>query len=87
MGYDSETLAKALEQIRANGRRRSLRYENQLQQARAKQPRLLELENAMMRIGPQLGVAALSGDKQGLEALKARCEVLKTEKKVNKEKI
>ena len=80
MGYDSETLTKALEQIQANGRRRSLRYENLLQQARAKQPRLLELENAMMRIGPQLGVAALSGDKQGLEALKARCEVLKTEK-------
>lgn len=80
MGYDSETLEKAIAQIQANGRRRSLRFESRLQQAKAQEPRLSELENAMMRIGPQLGIAALSGDRQGLEALKARCEVLKTEK-------
>lgn len=87
MGYDTETLKKALAQVQESSRKRRLQYDRTLQKARSENPRLVELEQATMRIGPQLGLAALSGDSQGLEALKARCEVLKKEKEALLQKL
>ena len=74
MGYRSEIYAKALE-IKKNKVKESLNFfETKLAALREENSDFALLENEMNSIGATLAIAAIAGDNQNLEKLKALCD-------------
>ena len=80
MGYRSEIYAKALEIKKSKVKERLISYEAKVSALREQNSEFLMLENEMGSIGASLAIAAISGDNEKLERLKAICDKLSEKK-------
>ena len=80
MGYNKKYIKTALEEIVAKGNKARRIYEKQREEIFDKEPRLKELEGQFMQIGSLLGVTALSGNTERLEALQTKFNSLVKER-------
>lgn len=86
MGYNKEFLKKALDEVVKKGEANRRKYDAKKAECYSREPRLTEIDNEFMRIGPMLGITAISGNKERLKALQVKCECLKKEREQLKEK-
>lgn len=82
MGYNKKYLTEALEQIRNDGEKRKQDYNFKRSALAAKEPRLDEIDAEIMKIGPMLGISALSGYNDRVTALKEKCSALSKERDI-----
>jgi len=86
MGYNKDYIRRALDEIIEKGNKSRNIYERQKTEIFNKEPRLKELETQFMQIGSLLGVTALSGNSERLEALQTKFNALVKEQNELKEK-
>ncbi len=80
MGLFSSTYTRAFEIKKAQRYNAETQYEKAVSELRAANPRFTEIEMGLQNIAARTAVAALSGDKNALETLKAKSEELSKEK-------
>lgn len=80
MGYNKEFLTAALEEIKRSGSQKRAAYERQKQLLANERPRLKEIEQELMKIGPMLGISALGGYHERVNALRQKSEALAAER-------
>lgn len=80
MGLFSSTYTRAFEIKKAQRYNAETQYEKAVSELRAANPRFTEIEMGLQNIAARTAVAALSGDKNALEILKAKSEELSKEK-------
>ena len=86
MGYNKQYIKKALDEIVEKGNKARIIYEKQKAEILDKEPRLKEIEQQFMQLGSLLGVTALSGNSERLEALKTKFNALVREQEELKAK-
>lgn len=80
MGYNKELLNKALNEIIKSGEKSRHIYEKQKRECVDRVPRLAEIEQELMQLGPMLGVSALAGYTDRVNAIKEKCSALSKER-------
>ncbi|MBO5106474.1 MAG: ATP-binding protein, partial [Clostridia bacterium] len=76
MGYNKQYIKKALDEIVEKGNKARIIYEKQKAEILDKEPRLKEIEQQFMQLGSLLGVTALSGNAERLNALQTKFNAL-----------
>ena len=76
MGYNKQYIKKALDEVIEKGNKAQQVYEKQKLEIFDKVPRLKEIETQFMQLGSLLGVTALSGNTERLNALQAKFNAL-----------
>ena len=71
MGYNKQYIKKALDEVIEKGNKVQQIYEKQKLEIFDKVPRLKEIETQFMQLGSLLGITALSGNTERLNALQA----------------
>ena len=80
MSYDKEFLSISLDEVIEKAKQKKALYDIKKQELYNKNKRLAEIDNELLKIGPILGVAALSGDTKKIEEAKNTVEKLSAEK-------
>ena len=81
MEYNKVYLSAALEDIRKKGDAKKREYETRRSLVAAANPRLAEIDSEIMKLGPMLGISALGGYGERVEALKKKSVSLAAERK------
>ncbi len=79
MGYNKEYLKKALDEVLKKGKNNLLKYEMVKGECYGREPRLAQIDAEFMRLGPLMGMAAISGDQQRLKEIRRKSDALKRE--------
>lgn len=87
MGYNKEYIKKALDEIVIKGNNARKIYEIRKAEIYDKEPRLKEIEQQFMQLGGLLGITALSGNSERLEALQTKFNALVKEQQQLKLKV
>lgn len=87
MGYNKEYIRKALDEIIEKGDRARQIFERKKAEIFEKEPRLQEIEIQFMQLGSLLGVTALSGNTERLNALQTKFNALVKEQTELKAKV
>lgn len=87
MGYNKQYIKKALDEIIENGNKARKIYDKQKTEILDKVPRLREIEQQFMQLGSLLGVTALSGNTERLNALQTKFDALVKEQNELKAKV
>ena len=87
MGYNKQFIKKALDEIVKKGSNARRNYDIKKAEIYDKEPRLKELENQFMQLGGLLGITALSGNKERLQALQTKFNSLVKEQEELKAKV
>lgn len=80
MGYQKEYLAKALDAVKRQGAAARRRYDERRAACEVRQPRLKEIEQEIMKLGPMLGLSAISGYTDRVKGLRDKCTTLSNER-------
>lgn len=87
MGYNKEILKKAISETVKKGEENRRIYELKKAEYYKVEPRLAQIDSEFLKLGPILGMAAISGDKARLNAVKTKSNALKEEQDALKEKL
>ena len=87
MGYNKQYIKKALDEILQKGNNAKKIYESRKAEILDKEPRLKEIEQQFMQLGGLLGITALSGNSERLEALQTKFNALVKEQERLKAKV
>lgn len=80
MGYNKKFLSDALAIVKEKGEKAQRVYDMKKAEAMSRAPRLGEIEDELMRIGPMIGLSALGGYEDRVKALKEKSSQLSLEK-------
>ena len=80
MGYNKELLSKALDEVKRRGAAARRRYDEQRAECVKRQPRLREIDQEMMKLGPMLGLSAISGYSDRVKSLREKSASLSAER-------
>ena len=80
MGYNKIFLSKALEQTKKKGENARKIYDAKRAEIAAYTPRLTEIDNELMQIGPMIGISALGGYDDRVKALREKSSKLAKER-------
>ena len=87
MGYNKEILKKALNEVIKKGQDNRRAYEVEKAKCYDAEPRLRAIDAEFMRLGPLMGMVAISGDTDRLNAIKTKSDRLKNELEQLKTKV
>ncbi len=87
MGYNKEILKKAIAETVKKGEENHRIYELKKAEYYNKEPRLAQIDSEFLKLGPILGMAAISGDSARLDAIKTKSNALKEEQDSLKKKM
>lgn len=80
MGFAKEIYRQAFEQKKADKYKAESLYEKALSDLREQNPDFLKTEQTLGRLSSRLGIAAISGNRKAVDALRAEIEALRLEK-------
>ncbi len=80
MGYNKKILITALEEVKEKGKNNRRRYDAKRQAIEQSDNRLTYLDNEIMKLGPMIGISALSGNNDRVKAIKEKVASLSAER-------
>lgn len=80
MGYNKALLSQALAEIKQRGEASRRTYEKQKQALAERYPRLGQIEQELMQLGPMLGLSALAGYEDRVKGIREKCAALAKER-------
>ncbi len=76
MGYNKKILIAALEEVQKKGKIKKQKFDRKRNALAEATPELKDIDNEIMKLGPMIGISAISGNNERVAALKLRCETL-----------
>lgn len=80
MGYNKALLNQALEEVKKQGEAARRTYDKKKSICFERIPRLKEIEQELMQLGPMLGISAMAGYEERVKSIRDKCAALAKER-------